>query len=150
MAAYITSQKLIIGVTDDSVLQKKANKHVLENFDVRTEQVRRFLKFFKPSIVLDITPIVDVYGPTSWDPNIQALVVSKETISGAEAITSHRQKHNLPPLQVFLIDVISATRASLDHEDEVWLKNNKLSSTFIRQWIVDHDKQKEGEEIVVQ
>ena len=94
-------------------------------------------------------------------------MVSKETISGAEAstsclvfrtitkielssVTSHRQKHNLPPLQVFLIDVISATHASLDHEDEVWLKDNKLSSTFIRQWIVDHDKQKEGEEKVVQ
>ena len=65
-------------------------------------------------------------------------------------VTLHRQKHNLPPLQVFPIDVISATRASLDHEDEVWLKNNKLSSTFIRQWIVDHDKQKEGKEKVVQ
>lgn len=110
-----------------------------------------------------------MYGPTRWDPNIQALVVSKETISGAEAstsslslslppkarakihihthtVSSYRQEHNLPPLQVFLIDVISATHASLDHEDEVWLKNNKLSSTFIRQWIVDNDKQEEEKE----
>lgn len=94
-------------------------------------------------------------------------MVSKETVSGAEAsmsclvlrtltkiepssVTLHRQKHNLPPLQVFLIDVISATHASLDHDDAVWLKDNKLSSTFIRQWIVDHDNQKEGEEKVVQ
>ena len=94
-------------------------------------------------------------------------MVSKETISGAEAstsclffrtitkiklssVTSHRQKHNLPSLQTFLIDVISATHASLNHEDEVWLKENKLSSTFIRQWIVDHDKQKEGKEKIVQ
>jgi len=77
MAAYITSQKLIV---DGALLQKKANKRVLENMAVRTEQVRNFLQFFKPSIVLDITPIVDVYGP--------ALVVSKETTSGAEAITS--------------------------------------------------------------
>jgi len=142
MAAYITSQKLIVGITDDALLQKKANKHVLENMAVRTEQVRNFLQFFKPSIVLDITPIVDVYGPTGWDPNIQALVVSKETTSGAEAITSYRQEHNLPSLQIFLIDVISATHTSLDHDDEVWLKNNKLSSTFIRQWIMDHEKEK--------
>jgi len=142
MAAYITSQKLIIGITDDNVLQKKANKHLLENFNVRAEQVKEFLKFFKPSIILDITPIVDVYGPTRYDPNIQALVVSKETIAGAEAITSHRQKHNLPPLEVFTIDVISSTHTSLDHKDDVWLKDNKLSSTFVRQWIVNHDKQK--------
>ncbi|KAF8800201.1 hypothetical protein BYT27DRAFT_7342557 [Phlegmacium glaucopus] len=150
MAAYITSQKLIVGITDDALLQNKANKEVLENLDVRTGHVRNFINFFKPSIIPYITPIVDVYGPTSWDPNIQALVVSKETISGAEAIASHRQKHNLPTLQLFLIDVISATTASLDHEDAAWLKNNKLSSTFIRQWIVDQEKQKEEEGEVVQ
>ena len=34
---------------------------------------------------------------------------------------------------------------SLDYEDEAWLKNNKLSSSAIRQWIVDQDKQKEFE-----
>lgn len=73
---------------DDALLQNKANKHVLENIHVRTEQVRKFINFFKPSIIPDIVPIVDVYGPTRWDPNIQALVVSKETISGAEASTS--------------------------------------------------------------
>lgn len=66
------------------------------------------------------------------------------------SVTLHRQKHNLPALQVFLIDVISATQASLDHEDLVWLKDNKLSSTFIRQWVVDHDKQEKEEEQVVQ
>jgi phosphopantetheine adenylyltransferase len=73
---------------DDALLRNKANKHVLESFDVRAEQVRKFLQFFKPSVVPDITPIIDVYGPTGWDPNIQALVVSKETIGGAEASTS--------------------------------------------------------------
>ena len=66
----------------------KANKHLLEDFSVRSEQVKKFLKLFKPSIILDITPIVDVYGPTKYDPNIQALVVSKETIVGAETSTS--------------------------------------------------------------
>lgn len=48
-------------------------------------RVREFLTFFKPELVLDIVTLNDVYGPTGWDPNIQALVVSKETTSGAAA-----------------------------------------------------------------
>lgn len=43
------------------------------------------MEFFKPGLVYDIVPIQDVYGPTAVDPNIQALVVSKETLSGASA-----------------------------------------------------------------
>ncbi|KAF8969624.1 hypothetical protein BDZ97DRAFT_1902409 [Flammula alnicola] len=145
MGAYITSRKLIVGITDDALLKNKANQHVLEKLPTRIQKVYDFLKFFKPEIVADIVPINDVYGPTGWDPDIQALVVSRETLGGAEAIAKHREAHNLPALQTFLIDVISATEMSLDHEDEDWLKAHKLSSTFIRQWIVDNNKQEEEE-----
>ncbi|KAF8971573.1 hypothetical protein BDZ97DRAFT_1787150 [Flammula alnicola] len=145
MGAYITSRKLIVGITDDALLKNKANQHVLEKLPTRIQKVHDFLKFFKPEIVADIVPINDVYGPTGWDPDIQALVVSKETIGGAEAIAKHREACNLPALQTFLIDVISATNMSLDHDDADWLKAHKLSSTFIRQWIVDNNKQEEEE-----
>lgn len=64
-------------------MQKKSNKHVMEDISQRSNRVRGFLNFFKPGLVYDIVPIDDVYGPTAWDPNIQALVVSKETLNGA-------------------------------------------------------------------
>ncbi|KAF9479297.1 hypothetical protein BDN70DRAFT_878974 [Pholiota conissans] len=146
IGAYITSRKLIIGITDDALLQGKANKHVLEKLPRRTQRVHDFVRLFKPQIIPDIVPINDVYGPTGWDPDIQALVVSKETLSGGEAIAKHRAAHNLPPLRTFLIDVISATNSNLDHADVEWLKLHKLSSTYIRQWIVDTHKQEEEEE----
>lgn len=66
-------------------MQKKTNQHLLEGLSVRTERVRQFLQLFKPSVFCDAVPISDVYGPTSVDPNIQALVVSKETANGANA-----------------------------------------------------------------
>ncbi|KAF9053040.1 hypothetical protein BJ165DRAFT_1444980 [Panaeolus papilionaceus] len=147
MAAYITSRKLIVGITDDILLQKKVNKEVMENIVERTNKVRDFLTLFKPSIHPDIVPITDVYGPTGWDPDIQALVVSKETLSGGEAIAKHRKAQNLPALQPFLIDVISATHASLDGEDAEWLKKHKLSSTFIRDWIVAKGQQKKEKQV---
>ena len=74
--------------SDDSLLGKKQFKEVLEPLPVRTERTRAFLELFKPGIEYFITPLNDVYGPTGYDPNVQALVVSKETLSGADSSTS--------------------------------------------------------------
>jgi len=71
--------------TDDPLLVKKAYREVLESIDVRISAVRGFLELFKRGVQYDIVPIADVYGPTASDPNIQALIVSKETVSGANA-----------------------------------------------------------------
>ncbi|KAG6877028.1 hypothetical protein C0993_010961 [Termitomyces sp. T159_Od127] len=85
MAAWITSEKIIVGVTDDVLLKKKSNPHLLQPLAERIERVRAFLELSRPGIEYEIVPIQDVYGPTGWDPNVQGLVVSQETVSGAEA-----------------------------------------------------------------
>lgn len=73
---------------DDTLLKNKAYKEVLEPLPVRTARVRGFLELFKPGLQYDIVPISDIYGPTAWDPNVHALVVSKETLPGAASSTS--------------------------------------------------------------
>jgi hypothetical protein len=52
------------------------------------------------------------------------------------SVATHREKQSLPPLQTFIIDVISADDPNVDHEDEQMMKAAKLSSTYIRDWIV--------------
>ncbi|KAJ6525599.1 hypothetical protein B0H19DRAFT_1197913 [Mycena capillaripes] len=141
MAAWIAAHKLIVGVTDDVLLTRKAHAAALEPLAHRTAAVRAFLSAFKPALVADVVPINDVYGPTGWDANIQALVVSKETASGAAAIASHRAAHDLPALKTFTIDVISATSTNLSDADADLLKQTKMSSTYIREWIVANGKQ---------
>jgi len=136
MAAWIADEKVIVGVTDDALLVKKENRHVLENLPERMGGVRRFMELFKPSLVYEVVPINDVYGPTATDPNIQALVVSKETASGGNAVNECREEKDFPPLKVFVIDVISNSSRQLDVEDVEALKQAKMSSTYIRQWIV--------------
>ncbi|KAI5124568.1 hypothetical protein M0805_003088 [Coniferiporia weirii] len=135
MAAWISHEKVIVGVTDDKLLQKKSNKEVLEVLDIRIRRVREFMEFFKPGLFYDVVTIEDVYGPTAVDPNIQALVVSKETLAGASAIATLREEKGLPALHCFVIDVISATSANLEVEDVDMLRKAKMSSTFIREWI---------------
>lgn len=73
---------------DDTLLERKANREVMEPLSVRTDRVRSFLELFKPGLELDLVPITDVCGPTGWDPDIQALVVSKETLNGASISAS--------------------------------------------------------------
>jgi len=144
MGAWVASEKLIVGITDDALLKNKAHKEVLEKLPVRMERVRAFLELFKPGLIYDLVSIDDVYGPTAWDPNIQALIVSKETLPGASSIHKHREEKSLPPLHTFVIDVISSTEASLDDRDAEALKNAKMSSTFIRQWIVQNQTRTEN------
>lgn len=50
---------------------------------MRSARTRAFLELFKPGLQYDVVPIADVYGPTAWDPAVDALVVSKETLPGA-------------------------------------------------------------------
>lgn len=105
---------------------------------------------FRPDLEYELVDLHDVYGPTGSDPDIQALVVSKETLSGAAASTSlalslfyshvspvdkERARKGLPALQTLVIDVISSDSSKLDHEDAEILKQTKMSSTFIREWI---------------
>ncbi|KAJ7219418.1 hypothetical protein GGX14DRAFT_436121 [Mycena pura] len=141
MAAWLASEKVIVGVTDDALLVRKAYAEVLEPLAQRTATVRAFLSALRPALSFDIVPINDVYGPTSWDPNIQALVVSKETASGAASIANYRAEHGLPALETFTIDVISATETSLSAADADLLKQTKMSSTYIREWIVQNSRQ---------
>jgi pantetheine-phosphate adenylyltransferase len=118
------------------------------------------MELFKPSLDYDIVPIHDVYGPTATDPNIQALVVSKETASGGRAgkclmaivslggvfmyicaqVDKRRGEKGLPRLRTFAIDVISHSSYRLEAEDVETLKQAKMSSTYIRQWIVSRQR----------
>lgn len=108
MGAWIARRKLIVGITGaslapdllmgcalmlpliagDALLGKKEHRSVLEPLPVRTARTRAFLELFRPGIEHDLVPINDVFGPTGWDADIQALVVSKETLSGASSSAS--------------------------------------------------------------
>ncbi|KAG2019943.1 pantetheine-phosphate adenylyltransferase [Coprinopsis cinerea AmutBmut pab1-1] len=144
MGAWIASRKVIVGVTSDTLLKNKPHAHLIQPLSLRISHVKQFLQLFKKGLEYDVVEISDVYGPTGWDPDVQALVISRETKKGGEMVATHRASQNLPPLETFVIDVISATEESLDHDDAVWLGKNKLSSTFIRGW-VDERKKKEKE-----
>lgn len=67
----------------------------------------------------------------------------KLTSADMNTVAKLRQEKSLPPLEPIVIDVISSTNVKLDTEDAAELRNGKMSSTAIRQWIAG--KQKAGD-----
>lgn len=98
----------------------------METIEARTSHVQTFLKNFKRDLEFDTPTIHDPYGPTKWDPKLQVIVGSRETYGGCLAVNEERKKADLPLLDIFIIDVISAT-----HSNVVDM-SKKISSTDIR------------------
>ena len=58
------------------------------------------------------------------DKSMQALVVSRETIPGAQDINRYRTEHGFPRLRIVVVELIADTQA---------VKSGKVSSTALRQ-----------------
>jgi pantetheine-phosphate adenylyltransferase len=74
-----------------------------------------------------IVTLTDRYGPTSRDPEIQALVVSKHTAKTAYEINKRRRSKGLRALKIILIDLILAQDKHI------------ISSTRIRRGRIDRE-----------
>jgi len=159
LSLFLTTKKIIVGLMTPSLLVSKSNSQLLEPLDERIRNVHDFLSRIDVTrtegteceeaggVELDVCEIHDPYGPTAWDGDIQALVVSKETVSGGEAINKKRREGGLGELDIWVIDVIAAepvegsgirTHDLTTETDEGRLKALKMGSTAIRQWIKDH------------
>ena len=166
------------GTPDDALLVHKAHSEHLQPLPLRKQILSSFVNLINPSLEYEIVAIKDVYGPTATDPDIQALVLSQETVAGGEAsesslfwfsflgeeeevvkeneadldwsfllpflpVAKHRKEHDLSSLHTFIISVISHTTDEDLGDDGKKMKEAKMSSTFIREWIASKAEKKD-------
>ncbi|KAL3233382.1 hypothetical protein RNJ44_03422 [Nakaseomyces bracarensis] len=124
VAAFLTSKRLIVGVTDQELLANKKYKEYMESFDTRCIGVQSFLQLLKPSLKMEPVAIRDVCGPTGTVPEIKCLVVSRETVGGGKVVNETRASKGMDPLDIYIVNVLGG------QEDDGW--KEKLSSTEIR------------------
>ncbi|GAV53800.1 hypothetical protein ZYGR_0AK03020 [Zygosaccharomyces rouxii] len=124
MAAFITSSRLIVGVTDQDLLVNKKYREFLETVDQRCNNVKKFLALLKPTLKVEIVLIKDVCGPTGTVPDIEALVVSRETVQGGKLVNKTRIEKGLSELDISVVNVLGG------NEEDGW--REKLSSTELR------------------
>lgn len=102
LAASICARKMIIGVTADAMLAKKQHADLIESVDKRKANVQAYVSFLKPQLQLEIVTIEDPFGPAIVVPQRVALVISTETIAGANKINTIRQERSLPKVKIYV------------------------------------------------
>lgn len=117
ICGLIASQKIVCGITTKTLLNSKKYNNLIESFENRCDNVKNFLKLFKSTLDVEIHPLYDIYGP-AININIDAIVISEETIEGAKAVNRKRRESNMKELDVYIIPMFL-----------------KISSTTIREHI---------------
>ncbi|MEQ9714396.1 MAG: phosphopantetheine adenylyltransferase [Candidatus Asgardarchaeia archaeon] len=126
-SAFSIADKVLIGVTSDSFAKQLRKIHEIASFKERVNYVKEYLTKKWPNRNYEIVKLEDPYGPTITDMELEALVVSEETVNGGIRINELRCKNNLPPITILVVDMVLA-------EDGL-----PISSTRIRQGIINRE-----------
>ena len=118
VALQCADELVIVGVTSDVMLASKRNKEKIEPLPLRLQRTSEFIASVCPShLKCEVVVIDDPFGPTVTIEDLDGIVCSSETLKGAVAVNTERQKRGFKPLVPILV-----------------LRSNvySLSSTFIR------------------
>ncbi|MFH0749193.1 MAG: pantetheine-phosphate adenylyltransferase [Candidatus Bathyarchaeota archaeon] len=97
-----------IGLTTDEILQAHPKNHFVANFSNRRRELDKFLK--KSGVInrIQIIPLTHPYGTVVTDNEIEALIVSYETVKRSEEINEIRLKKGFKPVKLIVMDAILA------------------------------------------
>ena len=124
--AFETGEKVYVGLTSDEFV-KDAGKKILHPFEERKLQLQAFLDKNYPSRKYEITKLASRFGPGIFTGEIEALVVSTETLSSVESANVKRRELGLGDLKVEVVSMILAD------------DGDRISSTRIRMHEIDDE-----------
>ena len=70
-AVLLTRNRLLIGMTSESMLKKKKLAEIIQSFDERCEKVQKFLRNVNPDLEVLTPMIMDPFGPSIVEPDYQ-------------------------------------------------------------------------------
>ncbi len=123
--SFQISDEVVIGVTSDNFVNK-LNKSVLNNYDVRTNNIRDFIDSTF-SNKYDIYKLDDYFGPASFLENIDVIILTSENSHRLDSLNNTRQSNGLKPLHGEIIELLNA-------KDGL-----PISTTRIKKGIIDSD-----------
>lgn len=130
-ALSICNHKLVVGVTDSSMIRNKKLWELIAPVEERCQRVRDYLNSVNPNLNYQIVAISDIYGPTITDPELECIVVSEETKRGADKINLARREKGWPELQIRVVDLVGVQDRS-QQQAMSRLNENKISSSIMR------------------
>ncbi|CAM9608292.1 unnamed protein product [Ectocarpus fasciculatus] len=103
---------LTVGVTSDSMLKAKSNARMVSSLPERLAGVTDFLRTLNPQMRTRVEGITDPFGPPAVEEAFDAIVVSSETVLGAEKINELRAQKGFRPLAVAVTRRLAAATLS--------------------------------------
>jgi pantetheine-phosphate adenylyltransferase len=115
---------VVIGVTSDAFARKQG-KNPDQSYTERVRALEAFIHKGFPGRKYIIAKLDDYFGPGIASPEVQAIVVSRETAKRVSIANALRQSKGYPPLETVIVDFVLA-------------KDSKpISSTRIRKGEID-------------
>lgn len=137
-------EHVLLGLTSDSyVRQYKNDWQTIESYAQRKKMLEEFLQKRNAREKVTIGAIDTIFYPKEWERlPIDAIVVTKDTIQGAEMITNDRKQKGLPSLAVVVApfvqaengEVISSSHirsGKISKEGIAYVKSHWFSSTLL-------------------
>ncbi len=106
--AFEVGEKVLVALTTEAMLQRKQAKEKIPSYAVRKRKLEDFFKAHGYHGRYEIIPLADPYGVAITLPEQEGIVVSEDTVKGAEEINKIRVEHGLNPLQIFAIQLLPA------------------------------------------
>jgi cytidyltransferase-like protein len=106
--ALAFGDKVLIGLTEDFYRKEKIFTEKIQTYDEREKSLIEFINSLGENINFEIVKIKDKYGPSITNPEIEAIVVSKETLPTAKEINQIRRKRNLSILKIYIVETVYA------------------------------------------
>ncbi|MFQ5711988.1 MAG: phosphopantetheine adenylyltransferase [Candidatus Geothermarchaeales archaeon] len=106
--AFEAGQEVVIGLTTDRMVRQHRKPHEIHGYAKRKKGLTDFLAGEGLSDRVRIVPLRDPYGPTVWDEEIEAIVVSPETEPTAVRINEIREERGLKPLKILVVKKVLA------------------------------------------
>lgn len=117
--ASLIGEEILIGLTSDSFASSYKQYNV-RPFAIRLANLKSLMSLIAPEKKVEYAAINDPYGPAVVRPELEAIVVSRETLPRGLEINDERIKRGLPPMDIVMITTVKDGYG------------NVLSSTFIR------------------
>jgi pantetheine-phosphate adenylyltransferase len=122
--SFEVGHRVVIGVTSDA-FAKREGKRPDQSYSERTAALENLIRQRFPGRDHLIAKLDDYFGPGIASPEIQAIVVSRETAQRVPIANSLREAKGYPPLEVVTVDYVMAD------------DSKPISSTRIRKGEID-------------